>query len=243
MFNNCSKAGFLWTKLCHFPNLFVLQLQEWALGRKKGQVSAACLIPWLRCAGFNMLHLTLDQKVGSEAGRVWCQLSVSLCLSQPVASACLITSDSSTLSCCNLWRALPDPRGQFQQCWRCWGQRCIHKGTLPVNSVSGEDGGSAAVSVPSMGGMALGQQSAAFPAVSQSSRYTEHIGEFKSESLCDLFSFSKVSSLTRSHSSCCECCFNGAIRKTGLPCRTGNQKCWNRSLTVAKIIILTGFKR
>lgn len=52
--------------------------------------------------------------------------------------------------------------------------------------MSGEDDGSAAVSVPFMGGMALGQQSAAFLAVSQSAHYTEHVGEFRSESLCDL---------------------------------------------------------
>lgn len=30
--------------------------------------------PWLRRAGINMLRLTREQKVGSEAGRGWCQL-------------------------------------------------------------------------------------------------------------------------------------------------------------------------
>lgn len=79
------------------------------------------------------------------------------------------------------------------------------------------------VNVLCAGGMALGQWCLLFPRALA----TEHACEFKSESLCDLFShffFFEVSSLARNHSGFCECYFNGAIRKTGPPPQNQEQE-------------------
>lgn len=83
-------------------------------------------------------------------------------------------------------------------------ERHIHESAFPENAAWGEDGGSAAVCKCSLCGRdgPRAAAPAAFPAVSQSPHYAEHIGEFKNESVCDLFFpffffFLEVSSLIR----------------------------------------------